>query len=315
MFKRYLAPQLLLSPEDAGGAGASTAEGGAGDSQSHEESTSDDVSDAGTSRADGAPADDDDDDSLVSDEDFSDTPFHAHPRFKAVTSKLKKVARQNARLRAESARYKGVDLDTLRSRAGVAEQLEGLFTRNRTLHKQVLDALANGDQRAADEPEFDPKQLPFDTTDDVGKYFVQQDKQIRQLTKQLETLASTNAATQRRSVERSWKDATLAASSELPDHVKVLFEDAMYGAYKLAHHEGRTIDPQKFVQQYLGKLKARGLITGKAAARSAAASQQRSAENNKHLPRQPAGGGAPASTKVKGETVIDVNRRLKSMWR
>lgn len=316
MMQRYLAPQELLAAEETGTTGASTAERDAGDSQSHDEATHDDVEEAGSSSKDTTPADDDDDESLVSDEDFSDTPFHQHPRFKAVTSKLKKVARQNARLRAQVERFKGVDLDTLRSRAGVAEQLEGLLSRNRTLHKQVLDAMAAGDAPAADEPEFDPNNLPFDVTDDVGKYFVQQDKTIRALQKQLATIASRDEEAGRRGIERAWRDATAAASAELPDqHVRVLFEDAMYGAFKVAQHERKAVDPQKFVAQYLGKLKARGLITGKAAARSAAASQQRTAESNKTLPRHPAGGGTPASTKAKGETVADVNRRLKSMFR
>lgn len=319
MYKRYLdwlaQGGYLLAPEDAGGAGASTAEGDAGASHAQEDNTNDDDAADGEPQAGLAPTEgDDDDDLLVSDEDFSDTPFHQHPRFKAVTSKLKKLARQNTRLKTTADRYKGVDLDTLRTRASVAEQLEGLFSRNRGLHKQVLEALAAGDTpAAAAEPEFDPKNLPFDVNDEVGKYFVQQHKVIDKLTKQIEGLTNTNAQTARQTYESSWKTATGAAAAALPEHVRLVFEDAMYGAYRVAMADGKHVDPQKFVNQYLGKLKARGVITGKAAERSSAAAAQRTAENNKQLPRRPAGGGTPATAR-KPETVAEVSRRLKRQF-
>lgn len=322
MFLRYLtaltqSPDGLLhkGSEDAGDAGASTAKGDAGGSQPREELANDDDADAGSSHEDTPPAESDDDDILVADEDFSDVPFHEHPRFKAVTSKLKKVARQNSRLRSNADRYRGVDLDTLRTRAAVAEQLEGLFGRNRALHKQVLDAMAAGDQPAAAEQDFDPSKLPFDVNDEVGKYFVEQHKVIQRLQKQLEGVTNTQASTERKSYEKSWQAATESASKELPEHVQDVFQDAMYGAYRVALADGKRVNPQTFVNQYLGKLKARGIITGKAAARSSAAASQRIAENNKQLPRQPAGGGQPASSRSKNENVTDVNRRLKQMWR
>src|SRR3954471_18618583 len=90
---------LMLAPESTGSAGASTADGPASGSQPHEDSANNDTLDTGEPHEGTGPVDSDDDDILVADDDFSDTPFHQHPRFKEVTSKLKKLAKQNQRLR------------------------------------------------------------------------------------------------------------------------------------------------------------------------------------------------------------------------
>lgn len=300
---------------NAGGtADAITAESPAGGSHPHEAETQDVARNPGESRADATPESDDDD--LLAEDDFSDVPFHEHPRFKAVTKRLSKALRQVSRLRPLADRAKGLDLDALRMRAGAAEQIEAALARRPELRKQLFDELAGGTPPPR-EADFDPASLPFDVNDDVGKYFVEQHKemlglrkQIAELTGHLQQTHQRDTATQRKQYESSWRTATDAAAAQLRQDARELFQDAMYGAYRVTLADGRPADPQKFINQYLTKLKAQGLVTGQAAQRASSAAAQRIAESNTRLPRQVAGGGVPASTREKRESVADVSRRL-----
>jgi hypothetical protein len=299
-----------------GGVDALTAESPAGGSHPHEAEAPDVPSGSGASQADTSP-ESDDDDALLAEDDFSDVPFHAHPRFKAVTKRLSKALRQVSRLRPLAERAKGIDLDALRMRAGAADQVEAALARRPELRKQLFDALS-GEEPAAPQPAaFDPASLPFDVNDDVGKYFVAQHqtilelrKQIGDLTGHLQQTHQRDTATQKKQYEQSWRSASDAASAQLRQDARELFQDAMYGAYRVTLAEGRPADPQKFINQYLAKLKTQGLVTGPVAARAKEAAAQRIAEGNSRLPRQPAGGGAPASPRNKAENVKDVSRRL-----
>jgi hypothetical protein len=311
----------LWAPEE----GASTAEGEAGGSQPHEESPTSDDDDAGGPDAGRRPADDDDDDEPGVEEDFSDTPFHSHPRFKALTKRYNKMRRQVARMRPLAERVKGVDLDALQTRARVADELQSVLQRRPDLRKAYMDALSGfGEEPAArdEAADFDPQKLPFNVDDDVGKYFVQQHKTILSLQKQLKEamgelggVKQSNAQSARRAYEGQWRAATESAAAQLPDNVKDLFQDAMYGAYRTALAEGKQPNPQHFVNSYIKSLRARGLITAKAAQRGSDAAAQRMAENNRNLPRRPAGGGSPHGPRDgKPELVADVNRRLRKMF-
>jgi len=198
-----------------GAADAITAESPAGGSHPREVETPVDTR-AGASPADESP--DDDEDLLAAEDDFSDVPFHKHPRFQSVTKRLSKALRQVSRLRPLAERAKGVDLDALRSRAKVADEIEASLARHPELKSQLLNALSGTAPAApapAREPEFDPASLPFDVNDDVGKYFVAQHKTIGALQKQIEQLTGTITTTQQREhltqrqrYESGWRSAT-----------------------------------------------------------------------------------------------------------
>jgi len=325
VFKRYLtaftqSPNgCLYAPED----GASTAQDDAGGSQPHEEYVPSDGDDAGGSAAGTKPVEGADDDDEV-DDDFSDVPFNEHPRFKSLTKRLGKMRKQISRLRPVAERVKGVDLDTLTTRARVAEQLEQVLAQRPDLRKAYVDAISGADQPAARDEmaDFDPSKLPFNVDDDVGKYFVAQHRTILDLQKQLKTalgevggLKQTQTQSARKVYEGNWRMATESAASQLPENVRDLFQDAMYGAYRTALAEGKTPNPGAFVNTYMKHLRERGLITAKAAQRGKDAAAQQIAEHNRTLPRRPAGGGSAASARTgKPETVADVNRRLKKMF-
>lgn len=326
MFVKHLA-FLSQSPEGklwAPDEGASTPEGDGGGSQPLEDSpTSDD--DAGGSDAGTKPAgDDDDDDDLGVEEDFKDTPFHTHPRFQSLTKKYNKLRRQVQRLRPVADRVKGVDLDAITVKARVADELQAVLGRRPDLRKAYMDALSGVDEPAAREEgeDFDPSKLPFNIDDDVGKYFVAQHREMLDLKKQLRAalgelggVKQRETQSERKAYEGHWRSATESAAAQLPDNVKDLFQDAMYGAYRTALAEGKKPNPQTFINSYMKTLRARGLITAKAAQRGSDAAAQRIAENNRHLPRRPAGGGGAASPREgKPELVADVNRRLKRMF-
>jgi hypothetical protein len=164
--------------------------------------------------------------------------------------------------------------------------------------------------------------LPFNVEDDVGKYFVNQHRTILSLQQQLQQaigelggVKQTHAQSEKKVYEGHWRSATESAAAALPENVRDLFQDAMYGAYRVALAEGKKPNPQGFVNTYVKRLRDRGLITATAARRGSDAAAQRIAENNRNLPRRPAGGGSAASARTgKPETVADVNRRLRKMF-
>lgn len=325
MFKRYLtvftqSPNgCLYAPED----GASTPQDDGGGSQPREESVPSGDQDSGSSTEGTQPGADSDDDDEV-EEDFSDVPFHEHPRFKSLTKRYSKMRRQLSRLRPVADRVKGVDLDALTVRARVAEQLEQVLAQRPDLRRAYMDALSGSDQPGPrdEASEFDPSKLPFNVEDDVGKYFVAQHRTILNLQKQLQQavgelggVKQVHAQSERKVYEGGWRMATESAASMLPENVRDLFQDAMYGAYRVALAEGKKPNPQSFVNTYMKRLRERGLITAKTAQRGSDAAAQRIAENNRNLPRRPAGGGSAASPRAgKPETVADVNRRLRKMF-
>jgi hypothetical protein len=310
----------LFAPEDS----ASTAPGEAGGSQPQEDSPAPDDDATGRPDAGTKPDGEVDDDDADVEEDFSDTPFHTHPRFKALTKRYNKMRRQVERLRPVAERVKGVDLDALTVRARVADELQQVLARRPDLRRAYMDALSGeGEPPPRDElAEFDPQKLPFNVEDDVGKYFVAQhqrmlrlEKELREAKGELGSVRQRESETERRSYQGHWKAATESAATQLPENVRELFQDAMYGAYRTALAEGKKPNPQTFVNSYLRSLRGRGLITAKAAQRGSDAAAQRIAENNRTLPKRPAGGGSPGSARGdKPELVADVNRRLKNAF-
>jgi len=266
---------------------------------------------------DGARSDDDDSDD---DDDYSDVPFNEHPRFKALTRKLSKTKKQLARFRPLAERVKDVNVDELSLKARTADQLQEVLSKNPKLRQQMLEAMARPDagNEPEPEPEFDPSKLPFDTSDESGKFFAAWRKEFLDLKKEnarlageLKSIRETGAQQQRAVEVRSWKSAVEAAQAHVPEHFREMFNDAVYGAFREAKERGVRLDPQKVIDHYLKKA---GINKGTQAKASAAAAQ-RIAEQNKKLPQQPAKPGVAAAAKGdRKETVADVSKRLRRQF-
>lgn len=294
------------------GAEAAGGEGAAGDPAPVEQPVADGevTNDDAGAQAGGADDDDADDD-----DDYSDVPFKDDPRFKAAIKKLKKQGRQLSRMRPVYSRVKDVDLDTVLTKARTADEFQGVLARDKKLAKQVLEAMSGLHQPEADaEEQFDPKSLPFNTDDDAGKFFAQMVKDMRQMSKELkvtkEELAGLKTAGQQQSraeVMRTWQGATKAAAAQVPEWARDMFNDAVYGAFREAELKGKQLDPQRVIKHYLAKLP----ISDKQKAAAAAAGAARAANRNSNLPRVPQTPGVPAGSRKAGETVADVNRRLR----
>lgn len=293
--------------------GAAPGNGGDGSQPSGDEHV--DAVGAGDVRDDAGPGDDDSDD-----DDYSDVPFNEHPRFKALTRKLSKQGRQLAKLRPVADRVKDVNVDELSLKARTADQLNAVLARNPKLRQQMLEALSSPDRgdEPESEPEFDSSKLPFDVSDESGKFFAKFYKEFLELRKEngrlsshLKQMGEDSARNANAGEARNWKSAVTAAEAHVPEHFREMFHDAVYGAFKEARERGVKVDPQKVIDHYLKKT---GVNKGVQAKASDAAAQ-RIAEKNKNLPHQPANAGAPAGAKGdRKETVADVNRRLRSSF-
>jgi hypothetical protein len=263
---------------------------------------------------DGAGPDDDDSD----DDDYSDVPFNEHPRFKALTRKLSKQRKQLAKFRPVAERVKDLNVDELSMKARAGDQLQEVLARSPKLREQFMKAMAEPEAGDAPEPEFDPSKLPFDVSDDSGKFFAGFYKEFLEMKKQQAALQShvrrtgeSSAAETRARDSRLWKQATAAAEAQVPEPYREMFHDAVYSAFRDARERNVRIDPQRVIDHYLKKM---GGNKGNQSKASLAAAQ-RIAEGNKQLPRQPQHPGTGATAKGdRKETVADVNRRLKRMY-
>src|SRR5262245_57531982 len=227
MFARYLTV-ISQSPEGklwASDDGASTAPDSAGGSQPLEEPVPSEEPEPGRSTEGTTPEEGDDDEDV--EEDFSDVPFHEHPRFKSLTKRYGKLRRQLSRLRPVADSVKGLDLEGLRVRARVADELQQVLARRPDLRKAYMDALSNADTPAErdESATFDPSTLPFNVDDEVGKYFVQQHRTILELQKQLKNaqgevggLRQSQVQSARKVYEGQWRTATESAAAMLPEN-------------------------------------------------------------------------------------------------
>lgn len=260
------------------------------------------------------PADDDDDDDA---DDYEALPFKEDPQFKRVLTKLKKRNRQLAKLRPLAARVKDVDLDSVLTKAKSADELQATLARHPELAEQVLKAMSGLAERppAAAAKKFDRKSLPFSVEDPSGQFFATFYEEFLAMKEELASTKSAlathrdSADRQSRAVEmRGWQDAVKAAASKVPTWARDMFNDAVYGAYREAQSRGNRLDPQRVIRHYLNNLP----IGDQAKAAANAAAKDRIASTNTNLPRVPSRSGVPASARKPGETVADVNRRVRS---
>lgn len=286
--------------------------------ESPDDSSTADVHDAGDGAGLDARAPDADDDDDDESEDYAEATFKEDPQFKRVLAKLKKRNRQLAKLRPLAARVKDVNLDDVLVKAKSADELQATLARHPELAEQVLKAMSGLADRkpAADaKKKFDRKSLPFNVDDESGKFFADFYEQFLSLQDELAS-TKTELATHRdanvrqtRATEmRAWQDAVKAAAAKVPSWARDMFNDAVYGAYREAQTRGNRLDPQRVIRHYLTKLP----IGDQAKAAANAAAKDRIASNNAHLPRVPSRSGVPASVRKPGETVADVNRRIRS---
>jgi hypothetical protein len=232
-----------------------------------------------------------------------------------MRKKLAKQRRQLTRYRPIVQRVNGVDLDTVIARARSADEIQGVLAKHPKLRKQVLDALGGqAEPDADDDDQFDPKSLPFNTDDDAGKFFAQMVKDFRAMQKELKAAKAELAGVKQTGLQqtraqemRTWQSATKAAAAQVPEWARDMFNDAVYGAFREAEQKGVRLEPQKVIKHYLSKLP----ISDRQKAAAAAASASRAANRNSTLPRVPQTPGVPAGARKQGETVADVNRRIR----
>lgn len=293
-------------------AGAANADAGVADEGLHSEGQP--VTDGAVEvEGAGVPAGDVDVDDDADDDDYSDVPFKDDPRFKAMAKKLAKQRRQLTRMRPVYGRAKDLNLDDLILGHRSAQQLQDALSRNPKLAKQVAEAVAGFHEEPASEvDDFDPSKLPFDTNDESGKFFANLVKEVRGLQKELKaakselsTLRQHGQQQDRRGTLQTWRSQVVAASAKVPEWARDMFNDAVYGAFHVAEQKGTRLDPQKVIQHYLSKLP----ISDKA--KQSAAAAARADKHNSNLPRVPQTPGVPASARKPGETVADVNRRIR----
>jgi hypothetical protein len=259
----------------------------------------------------GSTPDEDEDDDDVS--ELLPQELTEHPSVKAMSRKLKKLNRQNRRLRDEAGRFRGIDVDELTHKARISDQLAKTLAARPDLAKALLDDKA----LPAAAEEFDPEKLPFDVSDASGKFFADfykkflaLEKQNERLATQLSEMTTKEVQTARRSDAVRWKQAVDVAASQVPEGYRDMFSDAMYLAFEKAQEKGITIDPQLVISHYLKKAKAsRSTIE-----RATAAAQQRLAEGNSATPRGLAPRGQPTSARNPKELLADVHRRLRSRF-
>jgi hypothetical protein len=262
------------------------------------------------------------------DEDDRD-PILAHPRVKALRKENRKLLRRFQKLQPLAARVKDRNLDEVFYQAESFQRLARAAESN-----PRLAALLSGQPDVADGPprptsspqsfsidDLDPDKVPFNTDDAVGRFLLDQ---FRRYGETIQTLQQrideafgkassvesvlTNQA--ERAARTNWKTKVEAAADELPSGVRRMFMDAVHGAYQEARSRRLNLTPEKVIAHYLNDFKTDKTISAAQATRATAAAAQRMADANKHLPRQVAG-GVPSSVRPRGETVQDVNRRMR----
>jgi hypothetical protein len=261
----------------------------------------------------GAEAGDDDE---ADDDDVSELlpqELTEHPSVKAMSKRLKKLNRQNRRLRDESGRFRGLNVDELAHKARVHDELQQLLQRRPDLARALLEGSAA--VAAPSEPSFNPDDLPFDTSDASGKFFAKfyQDfmalqRDNKELRQHLTNVTEQTSRETRRGVAVRWKQAVDAAADQLPDAYRDMFSDAMYLAFKESQEKGVNLDPQAVIGHYL----KRHAHTKQTIQRATQAAQQRMAQGNQATPRGMAPQGTPASARNPKELLADVHKRLKA---
>lgn len=311
----------LLSPPDgaAGGGdvgGAAGDHGDAGDAGDGGDAGDDaGRDDAGGDHGRHAAADDDadpEDDGLAP--EVANDPKRLRTRLRRLQRQMRPFRDVEGQLRDQSGRLlTPQEINRRFSLAQDQEELNAFFAEHPDTLEQILERKRGGGRRAAAVEEFtdpfaDPSKLPFDVTDEAGKFFVEQFRaqakenfDLKQMLKRIEQgLGGVQQQTQQERLtrtEQAWKENTLTAAKTagLSADDTVDFVNNVYRDFRLAGAE------KKLDKADLRAVIARNLrpFARHAAGRSRgqAAQQQRTAQRNGERP-QPQRQGAPTTAQA-----------------
>lgn len=123
---------------------------------------------------------------------------------------------------------------------------------------------AEEDDAPFQDPFADVSKLPFDATDDAGRFFVDQFRglaktnhelrqELRRLNGQVTGVAQSTQNDRLAADEVQWKDQTLSAakSSNLDDRETRQFVANVYADFRLARLEGRKVNPRDVIRRHL----------------------------------------------------------------
>lgn len=349
MYLRWLRPSRLLSgmeldgdcrwdntPDPAPMPSPSTA-GGRGDSAPNtaapaNDGASSDAEPGGAAQRPEAESDAEDDlfaPVTSTQDDDDDThgrdPVMADPRVKKLRKDARRLARRLERQNQIAGALKGHDVRQLLTKAQQFDALAQAAATNPKLRAAIFGPAFGADEdsspkgKASAEDDLNLDDLPFDTSDPVGKFFAERisrdAKTIKALTERLARIEGTleqgtqqSQAAAARAETAAWKSAAEKAADQMPAEYRTMFLDAVFGAFSEAKRRGVQIEPQAVIDHYLKQAR----LTRAQTQRASDAAAQRIAEGNSRLPR-PVTGGSPASGRPAFRTVAEVNRMVRRL--
>lgn len=256
---------------------------------------------------------------------------------------LKRVLRQNAKLRTRYGKLHGIrqqlgdrDVADLITRDRDFRQLEQQLRANPRLRALLTD----GDTGRADRSEsrrsplpqlpeqFDVDSLGFDPKESRANQVlaaaIQHVAELRKEVSRLSNLPGTVEQLNRSFQSREQRDSAKAWEStqrELEGRIKAVVADpkmakvvTLFMGDALAGARSGNYDATRILNHYLGQLQAAGVISAKGKTALTAGVQSAIARRNTQLPKHQAGGGtpAPASSGQPRQTLKDVHRRLRT---
>lgn len=336
LWTRFGTLTLLMAPPEAGaGGGAAAGDGGAGDGgDAGDQGDGGDAGDGGAgdgdeglhTRGDAGDGDEDPDDDGLAPEVAND-PKRLRTRLRRTQRQLKPFRDLEGTLR-DRATGRLLTPQEVTRRMQLAEdqeELNSFFAEHPDVLQQVLERKRGGGRAAQAEEFQDPfadlTKLPFDATDESGRFFVDQFRtqakenfELRQMLKRIEQgLTGVQQTTQRERlgrVEQQWRDTTLSAAKEaglagedLQDFVNGVYRDfQLFGATKKLDRA----NVQEVITRNLRPF--RRAAAGRT--RGQAATQQQQARTNGGKP-QPHRQGAPttAQARTTGKETLKDSRR------
>lgn len=325
---------LMDAPDAAGGGGgADLGDAGDGSQPSGETVDGGDGGDEVTAAGDESEREEDLDGLILDDQDDDQPSRTPEESLKALQKKNRKLRRQLAKHAPLVKRLQGVDIDDLvlskRQYSQLAEQIRS-NPKLRALFNGDADEPAEARRTPAAEPDdaFDEAALPFDANaNPTNRYFADLAKEnfenkrlMKQFAQRLDGFEGQDRARTEAQTRENWKTTASAAAAQIKDEgVRATFKDLIALAYKDPEMRKRFTAPQ-LVGHYLKLLKVNPTEAAKATTAAAqagarppvrtAATQQRIAEANKHLPRTATATGTPAPANSQRPTLQSLRRHI-----
>lgn len=290
--------------------------------------------DARSAGAEGDP-DADDDTLLFGDDEGEGKPLEEQVR--ALRQRARKLARRYAKVKPIADRFRGedgriVDVDDFIAARRRLTDLEARAERDPRM-RALLDGREDPPARRDEGPTrrpfamttenlgFDPRETRANAViaDTVRRVQEMGDvaQTIRALQEKVDGLVGDTTRRQTQADNREWSTETarvldiVKRAAPTNTFLQTVIKDALYGAKATAKEHGRT--PREIAEHYLARARNSGLISNQVKGAVTAGLKQRMAEQNRKLPRQDSGGGAPARPGGdKRITLADVHRRVRS---